>query len=153
MQLAGAGYQSPKGKLMSTNTTERPYPESVYRWVDQGPVEMAVGEPLPPFATEVAERIAASKPDWASFEDTDINGDALSSNREYTSVTWVRDFGNVSVNQDAAYVYLTGELVSQEPPLIVSWTENFTDPAEARTHGANLQAASDLLKKLLTASK
>lgn len=128
--------------------TPRPYPLSVYRHVSTEPVEYTDGTTAPPLTIEIVERIASTKPDWAEFENTDIECSPLTEDMSLTEVTWTWREGDVAVMQDIVYSLADGAKIRERSPHIRSWTEEFPDATDAAIHAANLEDASRLLARI-----
>ena len=139
--------------MNTSDTTENVYPESVYRFVDTEPELDSEGRELPMFTREIAEAVAATKPAWAKFEDSDIEMGLMDSNEEGEfTATWSHSFGKrVDVSQDAVYKIADGEKVKVEPARLQFWgpeRTGFTDPVEVAEVAASLGRANVLLAEL-----
>lgn len=128
----------------STVTNKRAYPESVY--------QHALGHGFFPddgITVEAAETIASTKPDWASFEHTDLAPSAAENGILLT--TWASSNGDVSITQDTYYREDTGEKTSENTPAVYVWGDDGAtryDSDKARRLAFELLQAADLLDRI-----
>ena len=140
------------------------YPLEVYRKVsDEGERladghihdgELVGGTVLPPFTRPLAEAIAATRPTWAKFEDTEIGPEVRSDDHNHIYILWAQNFGNrVAVTQEVAYQW-TGVMFGPAAfPSVRLWADTqfeveLASGSEARALAASLEAAGALLDDL-----
>jgi hypothetical protein len=140
------------------------YPLEVYRHVSDHGVQLVDGHmedgefvgctTLPPFTRQLAESIAATRPHWARFEDTDIGPETRTDDHGHIYISWARAFGErVVVEQEMAYEW-TGDLVgTMEFPHVMVWADSqfeteLASASDVRALAESLASAAALMDDL-----
>lgn len=135
--------------MTSLTTPRTEFPESIYKFTTQPNDPMADGEL--PITRELVESIAARKPSWARFEDTDIGGcPVLDYDPEFV-VSWAREFGgDVGIYQDVVFNVTTQHQVREGAPHVLAMIDDWRKltAQEARRLAAKLLAAATDLEKI-----
>ena len=144
------------------------YPLEVYKNVSDAGVQLAEGylrdgelvgaTTLPAFTRATAESIAATRPHWARFEDTDIGPEVRTDDHAHIYIWWARNFGQrVAVQQEHAYDW-SGQLIGSAFPFVTVWADSeleirLADGTDARALAESLGAAAALLDQLEEAAR
>lgn len=142
---------TPERKTDMSNATSTTYPESVYAHTGTEPIELADGSFAPPFTRELAEKIAATKPDFADWEGSDIGAFAIEQD-ELLIIWGTAQIGAVDIVQETFYD-VEGNLLRSNAPHIQVWGGDpgaYPSPVGARLVAIEMLENAEVLQGIIT---